>query len=376
MADKTGLKNEEFLKRIQEKGSTALKGRNPFGVNVFSGSVTDDGIVSGKVTKTKYNNQELVKSVDTNIFELLPPEVPPEPDVVPRPIYNEALARISELEIDVENLNIEVADLTALVSDLRITTQSLRIDLDAKDLLVASVENRNQATVEQSQAYIIDLQNSIQRATSEAIERTSIEAINESLLQQIEALNAFVDGLNGQITNLNNQLVSTQEQLSDTQNQLSIQENIAQQQQEQGAFSNNEITVTPTPQSDVNYPEITWRGRPGGNYNNNDTKWINGQTIRVNNPTDEAVSVSVSQGGFGGNKPFVSIAPFNLVPGGTRTITLAINTSQRDAIQGRISRGLFPGDATADGQLTFSTSAGSVSIPAQIQIQRGGNFDL
>jgi hypothetical protein len=210
MADKTGLKNEEFLKRIQEKGSTALKGRNPFGVNVFSGSVTDDGVVSGKVTKTKYNNQELVKSVDTNIFELLPPEVPPEPDVVPRPIYNEALARISELEIDVENLNIEVSDLTALVNELRITTQSLRIDLDSKDLLVASVENRNQQNVEQVQSSIFDLQNSIQRATSEAIERTSLEAVNTAVIEQNNALNLQLEELQKLLVETQNELVLSQ----------------------------------------------------------------------------------------------------------------------------------------------------------------------
>src|SRR6056300_680138 len=103
-----GLKNEKLVQRLLEKGSTALKGRNPFGVNVFSGSVDDDGIVSGQLTKTKYNNDELVKSIDTNIFELIPPEVPPTPDVVPRPIYNEATQSIIDLQAEVETLNLQV----------------------------------------------------------------------------------------------------------------------------------------------------------------------------------------------------------------------------------------------------------------------------
>jgi len=376
MADKSGLKNEQFLKELQEKGSTALKSRNPFGVNVFSGSVTNDGVISGKVAKSKYDTQEILKSVDTNIFELLPPEVPPELDVVPRPIYNEALARISELEIDVERLNQEISDLTGLVSDLRITTQSLRIDLDGRDLLVASVENQNQQSLQQTQASIVDLQNSIQRATSEAIERTSIEAINVSLLEQIDALNSQISGLNNQITNLTNQLISTQEQLSDTQNELAIQQDIADKQQKQGAFSNNEITIVPTPQTDPSYPVITWRGRPTFNadFNSPDTQWINGERLEIENPTDKAVSVTVSQTGFGGKRPFNSIPPFNLIPGGSTTITLTINGSQRDAIKDDISPNRLSRSAFTNGQLIFNSASGQVSIPAQIQIQRGGNY--
>lgn len=194
MAKKTGLKNENLVQRILQKGSTALKSRNSIGVNVFSGSVDDDGIVSGKLTKSKYNENELLKSIDTNIFELLPPEVPPEPDVVPRPIYEEALLRISELETDVENLNLQISDLQSLVNELRIVSQSLRIELDGKDLVVASVENQNQQNLQQTQTTILDLQNSIQRATSEVIQRTSLEAVNQTLQEEVTRLTERLEG--------------------------------------------------------------------------------------------------------------------------------------------------------------------------------------
>jgi len=361
MADKAGLKNEEFLKKIQEKGSTALKGRNPFGVNVFSGSVTDDGVVSGKVTKTKYNNQELVKSVDTNIFELLPPELPPEPDVVPRPIYNEALARISELEIDVENLNVQVSDLTALVNDLRITTQSLRIDLDSKDLLVASVENRNQQNIEQTQGSIFDLQNSIQRATSEAIERTSLEAVNTAVIEQNNALNA--------------QLEQLQNRLVETQNELTRQQQISDIQQEEGAFSNNEITVSPQI-NDQNEPPITWRGRPSPNFFGV-KQWdkvrffINGKTLIIFNPNEESVAVTVRQSGFFGKKPFGNILPFTVQAGDRFTLTLQPDLGEMGAISNRTS-----GSERVSGALIFTTpDGGSFEIPAEVQIQRGRRFE-
>ena len=361
---KTGLQNEELLKRIQEKGSTALKGKNPFGVNVFSGSVNDDGIVSGQLTKTKYNTQELVKSVDTNIFELLPPEIPPTPDVVPRPIYNEALARISELEIDVQNLNIEISDLTSLVSDLRITTQSLRIDLDSKDLLVASVENQNQQSVQQTQGSIIDLQNSIQRATSEAIERTSIEAVNESLLSQIDALNAQIGSLNDTISDLSDRLV-------DTQNQLVFAQNVSSEQ-EQGAYGGSDVSLTANPQiTDSGFAPITWRGRPGrgDSYSGNRgfSNWINGQSIEVFNPGESTVSVSVRCTGFNGKTP-ITARTFSVPGGGRFTYNPAINLDQVRKIQ----RGV---DVRASGALVFTGPNGSFEIPAEIQIQIGRNYD-
>lgn len=357
---KTGLQNEELLKRIQEKGSTALKGKNPFGVNVFSGSVTDDGVVSGQLTKTKYNPQELVKSVDTNIFELLPPEIPPTPDVVPRPIYNEALQRISELEIDVQNLNIEISDLTSLVSDLRVTTQSLRIDLDAKDLLVASVENQNQQSVQQTQGSILDLQNSIQRATSEAIERTSIEAINESLLVQIDGLNETITGLNAQVRSLNEQLVNTQ-------NELTRRESISEEQQ-QGAYGGEDITANPQPQTQTNFSPITWRGRPsGGNYDKVN-QFINGSTIILFNPNDSSISGTIESTGFRNNAKPYQRRNFTIPPNGRTTVNMAVDLGEVD---GKIKEG---NSRSYSGEVVVRTSTESFSIPAEIQIQRGNRY--
>lgn len=361
---KTGLQNEELVKRIQDKGSTALKGKNPFGVNVFSGSINDDGIVSGQLTKTKYNTQELVKSIDTNIFELLPPEIPPSPDVVPRPIYNEALARISELEIDVENLNVEISDLTGLVNDLRTTTQSLRIELDSKDLLVASVENQNQQNIQQTQGSIVDLQNSIQRATSEAIERTSIEAVNESLLSQI-------DGLNAQIGSLNNTISDLSDRLVDTQNQLVFAQTVSNEQAE-GAYGGADTAVTANPEiTDSGFAPITWRGRPGksDSYSGNRgfSRFINGGSIDVFNPGQESVTVSIRVTGFNGKQP-INSRSFTVPAGGRFPYSPAINLDQVRKIQ----RGV---DVRSSGALVFTTPKGSFEIPVEIQIQIGGNYD-
>lgn len=231
---KTGLKNEQLVSELISKGSLAINTKNEFGVHVFSGSIDNDGIISGKLTKPKYNKEELEKSIDTTIIELLPITPPDLPDTVLRVIYNEALEQIEDLREQVRLLNVEVGDLTAKVTELEIVTQSLRIELDGKDLTVASVENQNRQSIEKVQSSIIDLQNSIQKATAEAIQRVSLSARNELLDKQIEVLNEqlaasqeqvanlnnTINSLNGQITNLVSQTNSAQSQAASAQQAL------------------------------------------------------------------------------------------------------------------------------------------------------------
>ena len=56
---KTGLQNEQLISELLVSGSLAIKTKNDFGIHVFSGSVATDGIVSGKLTKPKYNEVEV-----------------------------------------------------------------------------------------------------------------------------------------------------------------------------------------------------------------------------------------------------------------------------------------------------------------------------
>jgi hypothetical protein len=133
MKQQTGLKNEIKVSELIESGSLAIKTKNDFGIHIFSGSVGDDGILFGKLTKPKYNEDELRKSIDTIITELIPIQAPELPDTVLRSIYNEALDQIEDLREQVRLLNIDVSDLSAKVSELEIVTQSLRVELDGRE---------------------------------------------------------------------------------------------------------------------------------------------------------------------------------------------------------------------------------------------------
>ena len=256
MAARKGLKDERLVKEIQERGSKALPTSNSKGVRLskkakpsderpvpkiganqirpvekvqptldfanidevkndplygyISEKEIDGGIISGKLIRPKYNNEELKKSIDIEIFELLPNVPAPQPDVVPRPVYNVATQSIIDLTEEVQRLNFEVNDLTAKVSELEIVSESLKIEAD-NQLLRANIAE-DTATVANTQVAVttIDLQNAIQNSINEAVQRVSltarIEALQESFRVQKEltiqrekeqAAQTAIEGLNG-----------------------------------------------------------------------------------------------------------------------------------------------------------------------------------
>ena len=185
---KTGLQNEQLISELLISGSNAITSKNPFGVHTFEQTNNEDGVISGKLVKPKYNEVELVKSIDTRIFELLPPEPPPFDDRVPRPIYNEATQSVIDLTVQVVTLNRTVLDLRAKVQDVEIVSESLKVQLDLKDLNLAASQNQTGQLTTKISSTITELQNSIQKGTSEAIQRVSLFARNQSLEQELSAL--------------------------------------------------------------------------------------------------------------------------------------------------------------------------------------------
>lgn len=256
MAAKQGLRDERLVKEIQERGSKALPTPNPSGVRLskkakpsderpappigaaqirpvekieptldftnvdnvkndplygyISQKEIDGGIVSGKLIRPKYDTHELKKSIDTEIFELIPNVAPDGPPMVLKSIYDDALVRIDELTSDIVLLNTEIGNLNAKVSELEIVSESLKIQAD-NEILKANIATSQATTAnEQVATTTIDLQNAIQNSINEAVERVSltakVEALQEAfrvqkeLTEQREKENAAqtaVEGLNG-----------------------------------------------------------------------------------------------------------------------------------------------------------------------------------
>lgn len=206
----TGLKNETQVGKILVSGSSALKQKNEAGVRLFEESDLADGIIGGRLVRPKYNTDELKKSLDTTIFELIPQEAPQLPDMVLRSIYNVATQSIEDLTLQVQQLTQTVSNLESKVSGLEIVSESLRIEVDNEKLKANLADTRATTANKQIATTTIDLQNAIQNSINEAVERVSltarVEALQESfrvqkqITIQQEKLNAAqtaLEGLNG-----------------------------------------------------------------------------------------------------------------------------------------------------------------------------------
>ena len=194
----SGLKNEAQVAKIFVSGSDALVAKNSAGVRLFKQSDLSDGIISGKLIRPNYNVKELKKSIDTEIFELLPNEAPDLPDTVLRSIYDGALEQIDDLTSEVQRLNIDVNDLTAKVSELEIVSESLKIEADNQTLAANIANDQRDISNTQVAETTIDLQNAIQNSINEAIQRVSLTARNEALAQENESLREQLFGLSAQ----------------------------------------------------------------------------------------------------------------------------------------------------------------------------------
>ena len=195
---KSGLKNEAQVAKIFVSGSNALPQTNDSGVRLFKQSDLTDGIISGKLVRPKYNTNELKKSIDTDIFELLPNLGPPKEDMVPRPIYQDALDRIDDLTQDILDRDITIGDLTSKVAELQSIIESLEIEINNEKLKANIANEQRDIANQQIGETTIDLQNAIQNSINEAIARVSLTARVEALLQENESLREQLFGLAAQ----------------------------------------------------------------------------------------------------------------------------------------------------------------------------------
>ena len=334
---KTGLKNEEKVGEILVSGSLAIKTKNSFGVHIFSGSVVDDGIVTGKLTKPKYKESELLKSIDTTIIELIPVEPPVLPEMVLKSLYDAALQEIADRDVIITQLNTEILDLRAKVKELEIVTQSLLVQLDAKDLVVASAENQTQQANSKVGSTIVELQNSIQKATAESIQRVSLFARNQALEKQVDQLRDELFGKQAKIA--------------------------------EGFKVSDDFGVKVVNISDKSYPDITFRARAK---DDGDGVWINGPEIRIVNFTKNEVTVNITQDGAIAGI-FNPIGSITLTPGQNLGFKLSTKNDKVDDFAPTSGFGTV-GDTPYNGNIVFKSELGVLNLPVELQKQRGNQW--
>jgi hypothetical protein len=322
----SGLRNENLISELTISGSLAIKTKNDYGVHTFKPSV-DGGIISGQMNRPKYDENELVKSVDTVIVELLPIPPPEQEDTVPRRIYNPVTQSLIDLTIEVGRLNIQISDLSAKVSELEIVTESLRIEIDNSSIVAATATNQGEQSNLKVQSTIQDLSNAIQKATSEAIQRVSLTARTQALEEQNKTYKEEIEGKASKIADGHKG-----------------SGDITYKIVKRGAPDDKELRVEVTAGLSVN--------------------WVNGPEIEIYNPKDTAVTVEVKEEA---QDLLKETSPITIQPKETKVLTLVVDTAKAATKNPKSSGGILGGlisgnDKDYDGNIILKNPGGSSTL--------------
>ena len=361
--DNFGLKNEALLGELQKSGSLAIKGVNEFGVYQFDSKNTEDGIVSGKLLKPKYNDSEIEKSLDIRIFELIPIEAPELPDTVLRSVYNVVTQSVLDLTEEVQRLTTIVSELESKVTGLEIVSESLRVEVDSKDLLIDIANNQLEQSNIKVQETTTDLSNAIQKGIAEATQRVSLTARNESLKAEISALNDT-------ITLLRDQLYGKSAEAAE------------------GAIVAEDFSIKLVESKEPFVEGFLYFARANAN---NGKGWLNGPAVEIENfsATQITVTVDISSEILNSDRNtnnqvscaslFDSISQFT-VPANSKVTKNLTFQNGAEADEARLNKLLpntgFGKDRKYVGNIKFTSSASgdAISLPITLRKQVGTNF--
>jgi hypothetical protein len=266
------LEKEERIIELQQSGSSALKSLDEFGRHTFLAPQMGgemDGEIAGRLRRMKYDEEELIKAIDTSVNELIKSKPDPKVDVVELDEYERVLAQLEQANSLLADVRSELQSQKGISGALRSEIEGFKADLDASLVRVAIAENQSEATNDKFVGTVNDLQQSIQKGTLEAIERVSLEAQVEGLAAQKEALVS--------------QVASLEESLSGKSAQLA----------QGGKAAGNKFTAIVKEKADPKSTDLRYyQAKKGPN-----TGWKNGPTIEVLNISEEPLSVSFSKDG-------------------------------------------------------------------------------
>ena len=258
--------------------------------------------------------------------------------MVLRSIWLEALAEIEIRDNEIRRLNGIISGLEARILELEAELENLRVELDSQKILSATYQNQNQLSVTRVQQSIGDLQNSLQKATAEAIQRVSLTARVESLFEENKRLTDILEG--------------------------------KQAKQAEGAKVGMDFSIKVITKGDAgNQDDLVFNARAKDDGRG---KWINGPDIELYNFSSEEVTISFTQTGEikGIFEPINSVT---LKPKQTSKITLKTNNDKVDDFAPSAGVGLT-GDKTYRGSFVAKSVKSTLNLTVQLQKQRGGNF--
>jgi chaperonin cofactor prefoldin len=327
LADVKSQRLEDILKI---SGSAAIA-KNEYGVTVVDDTDVASTLLFKGLTKPKYDNEELLKAIDTNVKELKPNIPTQNLNLVPKPLYDEQVGIVVDLTNQVKILSTTVSDLNSQVATLQSQVQT-----EINNRL--SIEQTNDALVNQIDTlsntindFSAQIGTSLQKSVDESILRASLQSQNAGYFAQIEALIKQIDSLNSIIDGL-------QSQLGAVQNQSTIIQSIKDSAIALGADVINKVgLVAFNPKADAGKPIVYF----AVNNRNGDSQFKYGSSLSITNNDKDPISVEL-------DAPQILFVP---------KTKYTISPSQTEKLEFKM------------GKVKYSKNAHSTNQPAQLGVK-------
>jgi hypothetical protein len=333
---------ELIKKDLQNSGSLAAKNRpNTY----FQTNIEDEkgGFVYAPSKKRIYNTDELKKTIDVNVVELIPDRLETELDLVPRILYNEATRSLELANETIASQSIVIGGLESQVSELTALSASLDVQLDNERLLRVTAESNAEQLRKQFVLVNDTMQTSLQRSVNEGIEKTGLQARNEGQSATIQSLNKQVDSLTQQLNGKNARLA-------------------------EGAKAGADFTIRVIEKSDPAQKDLFFDVKTGEGTG----RWNNGPTVELFNTTLEPITVDIKIKGtqaWIGGPSIVNIEPQQKVE-----VTMQPDFGVINGLdpRPRTVLGLFGGGSATNytGTVSFKTKNGEVSLSCNLYKHR------
>jgi len=333
---------ELIKKDLQNSGSLASKNRpNTY----FQTNIEDEkgGFVYAPSKKRIYNTDELKKTLDVNVVELIPDRQETQLDLVPRVLYNEATSSLELANATIASQSVVIGGLESQVSELTALSASLDVQLDNERLLRVTAESNAEQLRKQFVLVNDTMQTSLQRSVNEGIEKTGLQARNEGQNATIQSLNKQVDSLTQQLNGKNARLA-------------------------EGAKAGADFTIRVIEKSDPVQKELAFDVKTGEGTG----RWNNGPTVELFNTTLEPITVDIKIKGtqaWIGGPSIVNIEPQQKVE-----VTMQPDFGVINGLdpRPRTFLGIFGGGSATNytGTVSFKSKNGEVSLSCNLYKHR------
>jgi len=264
-------------------GSSAIT-KNQYGVTVVDPNDAASSLIFKPLVKSKLDNVELVKAIDTEVKELKPNIPKSGAEFIPKTLFDTQLAENKAL-LD------QLKGLQTVRDQLQSTISALTSDAENQKNEKLSVQQSNIALANQGATlnqtisdFTVQIQSAVQKSVDESILRASLQAQNVGYKAQIEGLIKQIDSLNSIIEGLQSQLGAVQQQQAITNSTQAIA--LSAGGTVIGGTSIIKFKLNDTPSLQPVTGKIL--------ANNVDTKWVNGSEIVINNSDVNPIKVVVS----------------------------------------------------------------------------------